>query len=681
MKISQKQLLALFHPKSVAIIGASRNRNSVGTTIVQNCLSAGFKGNVYPINPNADTILDLPCYPSVIDVPTSIDCAVVAVPADIVPMVLEQCGKKQIPTVIIISSGFKETGLEGAKKEKQLQEIAEKYEIALLGPNCLGVINTQEQLNISFAKTSPTPGHITFVSQSGATGAAILDMEQELKLGISMFASVGNEAGITTEHILTFLSTDENSTVVGCYIEQIQTPSSFHTIGKQYSAIKKPLIVLKAGNTKEGSHAAQSHTGALAGSTEAYNALFIQSGAVKAETMEDFVNSLMMFSSAPLPKDNSLGIISNAGGPAILATDYAIQHKINIPQDSNFPNPYDILGDATPDMYEKAYRLFEKTDAISSICFIITPQTMTDCSGIANAIISVKKEAKKPICVILMGHTSTNDAYNILRASGIATYSYPESGIRVLSHMNEYVHMNTRIQQSTLPQNKERKHFSLSSLPPKPWYNEEALQLLKAYNIPIANYLFAVTKEEIISKSSSFNKPVALKLISPSIIHKKKAGMIRLDVHPENIGKEINALEDAFKKSNPQIPIEGYMAMEMADTRSSIECIVGMKSETPFGKLIIVGIGGSNVEIYKDFSSRIAPLTKHDAEDMIYELRMYPTLELFDIEALIQTILSVSQIAVDNPLIGEMDINPLLLYTKGEGCVALDARFKRTEKE
>ena len=670
--MTNASIRSLFLPTSIAVIGISRDDTSVGSTIYRNIKEGGFQGDVIPVNPFIQNYHDTICYPSVLSIPSSVDLAVIVVPAAVVPSVLEEVGKKGIPAAIIISSGFSETGAEGKTLETKIKDIAKKYTIIIVGPNCLGIINTHEKLNASFARTKPLPGTIAFLSQSGALGSALLDIITPKGIGVSHFISLGNKAGINELDILQYLSEDEQTNVIGMYVEQLQDADKLIALGR---AIQKPIVVLKGGKTEEGSLAVHSHTGSLAGGPEAYRALFQQACMIHTASTQDFINTLVSFSQNPIPKGNTCAILTNAGGPAILATDTLTQNGVAIPEISGKHNPIDLLGDANASDFQQTLSLLEKNDAVDSILGIVTPQAVTPVTDCANAFCMYKTTSTKPLAVCFMGDDVMKEGRKILEMGKIPTSKYPEQTAMMLANIHTYAKMKARIYVDV------SQPVSTEPVPAVQISLSDPLTLLAAYGIPVPSYGIALDTSSITpSFLSHLSETVVIKILSKQIIHKTDRGAVRLNVSKKDVQETANVMLEHIQKTIPDARVDGILIMDMAQTEHSLECIIGIKKEEGLGTLIMLGIGGIFVEIIKDVTFRFAPLTTTDAQDLIAELQSNALFDgvrgkpALDKEALTKTLLTVSRIALDHPEITELDINPILVFPTGQGVLVLDSR-------
>ncbi len=690
---------SFFNPKSIAIIGASRTPGKVGYDILKNSIQYGYQGAVYPINPGATEILGVKCYPSIFDVSDKIDLAVVVVPSKNVLEVIEQCGKKGIDSAIIITAGFRESGSEGAKLENDLVKKAKEAGVRFIGPNCLGLIDTHSGVNASFAAGMPHKGSIGFFSQSGALCLAVLDRALPEEIGFSKFISMGNKADISDTDIMLALAEDDNTKVILGYIEGVSDGRSFMEVASKVSK-KKPLIILKSGITTSGAKAASSHTGALAGREVAFDAAFKQSGVIKAHTMGELFNYALAFANQPLPEGPNIAIITNSGGPGIIAADASDKsdlqlvplHKetidelrVFLPPVASFYNPIDILGDSGAERYEKALYTVLKDEKIHGVVVLLTPTAVVDVDATAKAIANIANLVDKPILTSFMGKKSIESGTKILMKYNVPNYSYPEEAIYSLNAMYRY-HVWI---------NRPEKTFQhLSGLKEKVVHvfedvkkegrerltESEAHEVLNAYGFLQPKSLLARTSEEAVAASKGIGYPVAMKIVSPQIIHKSDIGGVKINLNnKKDVENAFFEITTRVKNIMPTAHIRGVMIQEMI--KEGKEVIIGITNDAQFGHMIMFGLGGIYVEVLKDISFRITPLSQEDAHEMIREIKTFPLLRGVrgeaetDIEAIEKSLLILSQMALDFPQIIEADVNPILVKKRGEGVVAIDARF------
>ena len=688
-----------FNPKSIAVIGASKTPGKVGHDILKNIIQYGYDGAVYPINPAADEILGRKAYPSLQDVPDKIDLAVVVIPSKNVLEVIGQCGEKNIDSAIIITAGFKESGLEGAKLETELINKAKEAGVRFIGPNCLGMIDTHSKVNASFAAGMPEKGGIGFFSQSGALCLAVLDRALPDKIGFSKFISMGNKADISDTDIMLALAEDKHTKVILGYIEGVGDGRKFMDVATQVSK-KKPVIILKSGITSSGAKAASSHTGALAGREAAFEAAFKQSGIIRAHTINELFNYALAFANQPLPQGPNVAIITNSGGPGILAADacdksdlkLAPPHKeivdelrTFLPPVASFYNPVDILGDARSDRYEKAITTVLKDDKIHGLMVLLTPTATVDIEATAIAVANIANKTDRPILTSFMGKKSIEEAAKTLLSYGVPNYSYPEEAVSAMNAMYHYhVWINRPDKQyQGFPGFKEKavQVFANAKKENRDRFTDsEVHDVLNAYGFTLPKSSFARTSEEAVDAAMEIGYPVVMKILSPQIVHKSDIGGVRVNLNSkQEVEKVFFEITTHLRNIMPAAQIYGVMIQEMV--HGGKEIIMGITKDPQFGHMIMFGLGGIYVEVLKDIAFRITPLSREDAHEMIRETKTFPLLRGVrgeaeaDIESIEHSLMILSQMAVDFPQIIEADINPLLVRKRGEGAVAIDARF------
>lgn len=701
-------LHTLFAPKSIALIGASTTPGSVGNDIAKNLIHSDFSGKVYPVNPKTDTLLGVRCYPTIADIPETVDVALIVVPASIVPQVLREAGEKMVRAAIIISAGFKETGEEGAKLEEEVRSIALEYKMTLLGPNCLGFIEPRLFLNASFASASPQAGNIAFFSQSGALMSALLDEAKE-SLGFSAFVSLGNKALLDEATLLKHFKNDAATEVIGFYTESlVDAPTLIETSHTLLHAKKsKPLIALKSGMTEAGTHASSSHTGALAGSAAAYRALFRQARILQAENFEELIELLKIMSQNPLPQGKRIAIVSNAGGLGVLATDAAVssglelaslspstQEKLRavLPKAASVANPIDILGDALAERYREALHIVAEDEHVDLLLIILTPQTMTEPEKTGEVILNLRKKYPSlSLATVFAGHDLVTPGIRTLERGGIANFSFPESGARALGKLSQVGLWKKEKKSTPLPHfediEKEKVQTVFSKAREKKSLilgEREATAVLSAFRFPFLESHFVTSPEEALAAARKLGKLVVLKIVSPDILHKSDMRGVMLGVAPEEAGKAYTKLLDRVRVKAPTAELEGALVVEMSEA-GGIEILLGLKKEPGLGTLLVFGLGGIYVETFQDIAMRFVPLSHEDIDEMIHAVKTYPLLAGergqtgIDFEKLKEYMARLSQLALDFPEIEELDINPLLAFPEGKNFRVLDARLKLSE--
>jgi 4-hydroxybutyryl-CoA synthetase (ADP-forming) len=688
-------------PKSIAIIGASDKRGSVGSTITSNIMN-GFTGTVYPISPSRDTVFYKKAYKSVMDVPKCVDLAVIVIKNTLVAGVLEECGKKKVKGAIIITAGFKEVDEEGKKREQELKDIAKKYKIQIIGPNCLGVMNLDPKtmMNSTFLKITPKSGEIALVSQSGAICAALAEDASAQGIGFSAVISMGNKAVMSEVDILKMLAEHKQTKVIVMYLEDMGDGQEFLKVCKNITRkLKKPVLVLKSGRSPEGAKAAMSHTGALMGSDEIYNALLKQSGAIRVDTMEELFDYATAFSKQPLPSAGDLVIVSNAGGPAIISTDAcsklgvkmakidSIRSKIDevIPPWGSSRNPVDIVGDADFNRFNNVLDRVLKHPKVGAVITMCTPSGTLNYDKLAEVIVTMSKKYKKTMLASLMGLDEGITNREILAEGDVPYYTYAEGAIRTLAAMitfsNWIKEPAGNITKFKVNKAKAKKIFDKVKKDKRPnLLEEEGQEVLKAYGFPLPASALAKTDVEAVKVAKKIGYPVVMKIASPQIIHKSDAGGVKVNLTNDNEVKEaFKTIIKNAKKYNSKAEIKGVLIVEMV--KGGKEMIIGSKLEPGFGPVIMLGMGGIYVEVLKDVTFKIAPVTSKEADDMISEIKTQKLLQGVrgekpsDIAKLSDCIQRLSQLVTDFKEIKELDMNPVLVMDKGKGCRILDVRI------
>lgn len=698
-----KDLKALFEPRVIAVVGASRRTEAVGYAILKNLIQTNYQGKIYPVNPKADEILGIKCIPTVAEIPDTIDLAIFIIPGAAVPPELEACGKKGAKAAIVISAGFREIGGDGLKLEKEVKKISDQYGIAVLGPNCLGLINNDPKLsmNASFSGTIPTVGNIAFVSQSGALGTALLDYARGENIGFSKFVSLGNKVDVTELEILRYLKDDPKTDVIMMYLEDIVYGHEFIEIAREITgeiAKTKPILVIKSGRTAQGAKAASSHTGSLMGSDEVYDAVFTQSGVMRMGSAQEMFDLAILFANQPLMKGNRIAIVTNAGGPGIMATDACVKYglqmaemspatvaklKEKLPPTSNFSNPIDVIGDAQHDRYEHALRTVIAEPNVDAVLVLLTPQAMTEAEATAKIIVEVDKESDKTIVTCFMGHSDVEAGVKVLKDKQIPFYGFPEDAARALADMNVYQQWLNRSRTGVKHYNADRRAVNAvieiaNKNQQKFLPINQSMDIFSSYGFPVLPWAFVRTAEDAWEQAVKIGFPVVMKVVSQQIIHKVDVGGVRLNLTSaedvQNAFREIMAVGEKLKAK-----IDGVFMQRMAP--KGREVILGMKRDPHFGPVLMFGLGGIYVEALKDVTFRVAPIRELSAYDMIKSIRAYKLLQGVrgeppaDIEAIADSLKRLSQLSCDHPEIDEIDINPLMVYGEGKGAGVIDARI------
>ncbi|NVM20810.1 MAG: acetate--CoA ligase family protein [Desulfobacterales bacterium] len=688
-----------FSPSSVAVVGASQKPGKIGHDILNNILRYGYSGAVYPINPNAREILGHKAYHNLASVHYDIDLAVIAVPPAGVMDVVEQCGKKKIDSAVIITAGFKEIGPEGTRLEEELSMRARDLGVRIVGPNCLGIVDTASSLNASFAAGMPLPGHIGFFSQSGAMCVAILDWALGENVGFSRFVSLGNKMDISETEMMLSMAQDENTRVILGYLESIEDGQHFMKAAREVTKTK-PVIIIKSGTTSSGAKAASSHTGALVGSNHAFCAAFEQSGVIRAESTQELFSYAMAFANQPLPKGPGLAIITNSGGPGILAADACDRSSLHLipirketadrlreflPPTASVYNPIDIIGDAPHERYEKTLEVVLKDEMIHAVLVLLTPTAAVDPEAVARGIVELAADVDKPIMTVFMGERRVRGARKIFQDHSIPTYGYPEDAIAAMDAMLSYRRWRERseieYQRFEVDRSKVRKIFaSVIKQHRHDLIESEARRILKTYGFRLPESRIARTTKEAVKAASEVGYPVVMKIASPDVLHKSDMGGVRVGIENEAMAKDaFFHITSNMQLRQPRARILGVMVQEMIS--QGREVILGITRDIQFGPMIMFGLGGIYVEVLKDVAFRIAPLSVEEADAMIRDIRSFPLLRgvrgepAADIEGIRDALLRLSQMAIDFPEIIEADINPLLVCPEGRGAVAVDARI------
>jgi 4-hydroxybutyryl-CoA synthetase (ADP-forming) len=691
-----------FSPKSIAIIGASE-KPGVGKTIFYN-IAKHFKGKIYPVTPSNPTVGGLTAYKNVLDIPDSIDLAVVAAPSKFTPSVMEEVGKKGIKGAIIVSAGFKEVDEAGAKLEREVGEIAKKYDIKVIGPNCLGIMSFSKDniMNSTFLKITPKYGNIALVSQSGAICAATVEDAEAQNIGFSKVISMGNKVDMDESDVLELLAEDEDTKVIVMYLEDIRNARRFMEIAKKITTERgKPIIVLKSGRTAEGAKAAASHTGALGGSDVNYEAAFAQCGVIRVDTMGELFDLATAFSKQPLPNGNVV-IVSNAGGPAIISTDACSRYGLKmadissirdeiasvIPTYGSPRNPVDIVGDADYLRFEKVLHLTLAHPNVGSVVTMCTPSATLNYDDLARVLVKVSQQfPNKTILASLMGLAEGMENRRIMSEGGIPYYLYSEPAIRTLKAMYDFKKwLDDASNKRTILQfakdtakvksifENVRKNGRSNLL------EEEGYEVLEAYGFPTPKSLLCSREQECIDAAKEIGYPLVMKIVSPDIIHKSDAGGVKVGIKTDDeLRNSFRTITENALKYKSDAKIKGVLVQEMV--KSAKETILGASQDPTFGPVIMFGLGGIYVEVLKDVVFRIVPIDEQEATNMVESIKTIKLLKgvrgekSSDLRAIADSLQRLSQLVVDFPEIKEFDINPLLVLEEGKGARVVDARI------
>jgi acetyl coenzyme A synthetase (ADP forming)-like protein len=698
-------LETLFNPSAIAVIGASADPNKVGHAVLNNLIRFKFKGALYPVNPSRSEILGHRAYATIADIGQPVDLAIIVIPAKFVPASLRDCAAAGIKSAIVISAGFKEAGAGGTQLEEQLKQISREQHIRVLGPNCLGLINTANDLNATFAADMLPKGTIGFFSQSGAMGIAIMDWAIGNDVGFSKFISLGNKVDLSEIDFIEYFLMDPNTSLILGYIEDVVDGKRFIEIAQKVTKIK-PVILLKSGGTEAGARAASSHTGALAGSDVAFDAAFKQTGVIRAQGVQDLFDTALAFSEGKIPAGNRLLVITNAGGPGIIAVDSAERLGVKLPHmtkesidaiaaklppNASIFNPIDVIGDATSERFAVVLEQAAKDPNVDGILVILTPQAMTDVEKTAEAVIQTSNSTGKPIIASFMGAKRVRAGINLLKAASIPNFVYPELAVKAFNRLAGFREWKDQEPEEVVASwnNLDSAHETISSILKSGVYQvgeEEAMQILTYYGFQFPKRALAKTSREAGRLASSIGFPVVMKISSPDILHKTDVGGVRVNV------KTASDVEDAFleitanaRRLMPDSSIKGVMIFEML--KGGKEVILGVTYDRTFGHMIMFGLGGIYVEVLKDVAFRIVPVSHNDALAMVNQIKTFGLLRgargepPADINAIAGSIMNLSSLVSDFPEIQELDVNPLMVMEKG--AIAVDARiiFEQPETE
>jgi acetyltransferase len=681
----------LFRPKSVAVIGASSRENALGREIFYKLIRVNFNGPVFPVHPSAEFIHAVKAYRSILDIPQAVDLAVIVTPKQAVLQAVKECVRHGVRSIVINTAGFKEIGEDGAALEGEILEIVRQAGVRLIGPNCMGIINTEEQIRLdtTFAPVIPSRGKIGLVSQSGALGQTILEHADELGLGVSMFASIGNKADVSGNDLLEYWFDEDSIEVVLMYLEGFDDPRRFFEIARKTSP-KKPIIVVKSGRTRSGAKAALSHTGALAGMDQAFDAMFAQCGVVRAATLDEMFDMAMGFAYQPLPGGRRVAVITNAGGPGIMTADACEAHNLMVAElaaetkqslrsalayEASVENPVDLLASARPEDFQKALQHILTDPGVDAVIVIFVAPVITNPEEVARKIAAAVKELpRKPVLGCFMGMKGMASGVQEMHRSRIPAYAYPESAVRALAAMvryGEWVNRSDLSQKECVALPESPSDDSIVSDDKAVYRTSETLRLIHRYGIQVAPFLSCTDDDELLSAAEEIGYPVTLKIDAEAEIHKSDIGGIIVRIqNEEELRNAVRHLRD--KGEGESLLVQEYVS-------GGREMILGMKWLPGFGHLLMFGLGGIYAEFLNDVSFRLHPVIEADADEMIRGIRAYALLEGVrghppaDLHHLRNAIVSLSRLANNYPQIRELDINPLIFDHNGIG-VAVDAR-------
>ncbi len=699
----------IFAPKSVAIIGATSKEGAVGNAILANIIESKFNGVVYPVNPKYKSIMSLKAYSDVTEITDTIDLAIICIPPAAVESAIAQCAKKGIKGVVLITAGFKEIGAEGKKMEDAIIYAANKNNIDLIGPNCLGIVNTSDKikLNANFAFNMPQAGSIALISQSGAIGIVAIDYANEQDLGISKFASIGNKAVLDESDVLEYLIDDEETKIITMYLEDIKNPARFFEMANRAAAKQKPIIVIKTGTSARGAIATSSHTGALSSSDTAYDSLFAQCGVIRVSSLEELFEYAKGFTCMVQPKGNRIAVLTNGGGMGIIATDAAekfhlematfepdtlVALKKALPQTASTNNPVDVIGDADAERFGKALNIIVQDKNVDAVIVSVTPTVTTDMDEIANVLCAASKaNPKLPILANLLSFDAKPTFTQILDKEHIPNFDFPEINVRVLAAMIKYYSWIKQPHEKvmTFKVNKEKALKVFNTIKKEKRYHltePEAYEVLEAYGMKSVNSALTQNVKDALDAADKIGYPVVLKIVSPDIMHKIDVGGVKINLkNKEELENAFEGISSSVKSKKPDAEIQGFLVQKFF-TEKGIEIIVGVKAIKGFGHLIMFGSGGTFVELFKDVAFRLAPLTKQDALNMIQDTKGYQILKGFrgqpayDIDGVVDSLLRISQLVTDFPNVKELDMNPIKALEVGKGAIVMDAKMVLEEK-
>jgi acetyl coenzyme A synthetase (ADP forming)-like protein len=701
----------IFKPKSIAVVGASRKAGSIGREILHQLIEFDFRGKLFPVNPKADFIHSIKAFPTVSSIPDAVDLAILVVPRGEVLGVVDDCGAKGVKGLVVITSGFSETGEAGRHLEAELSERVRRYGMRMIGPNCMGIINTHPavRMDATFAPTLPLAGRIGFMSQSGALGVAILNIARQLNLGFSYFVGLGNKANVSGNDMLLYWEDDPETELILMYLESFGNPKRFKQIARRLSK-RKPIVAVKSGRTEAGARAATSHTGALAahqGLDIAADALLEQCGVIRVNTVEELFDFALGFSKNPLPRGNRVGILTNAGGPAIMATDTAISLGLSIaklseqthrelrsqlPPEASLQNPVDMTPKSDRDKYVSCARVMLEDDGIDSLLVVFVPPMMISAMDIVSGLEELRQRYSKPMMGVMMAPDTFFEELNEKFPGHMAIYVFPESAVRALAALDRYCQWRDRPigeghefrvkrgeAEEILAEVKRQGRFQLSAV--------EALRLLECYGIPVAHFVAVRGLGELEQCAKGLRFPVVLKALSPDLVHKTEAGGVAVDVRTQEellvAARKIGDAVKRYRSGASGDPSVGFLVQEYV--RGGREVIVGMTKDSKFGPLIMFGLGGVYVETVKDVVFRVPPLTDLDAQEMVRQIRGFPLLKgvrgesSIDLEALAELLERFSQMVEELPQLAEIEINPFITFPDAREFRAVDARVRLIE--
>ncbi|WDP89475.1 MAG: acetate--CoA ligase family protein [Desulfobacter sp.] len=696
------RLDAIFSPETIAVIGASTQKGKVGHDIFANILSGGYKGTLYPVNPKARSVLSVKCYTSISTIPDPIDLAMIILPPRAALGAVKECIEKGVKGIVIVSAGFKEVGGDGLEIEEKIKQLCAHAGVRLVGPNCLGVINPSHKvsLNASFSARMPKPGNVSFISQSGALCTAVLDYAADKGFGFSKFISIGNKADVDELDLLRYYHNDPDTDVVMIYMEELSRPAGeFITEVREMTSGTHPthVIAIKSGTSAAGAAAAASHTGALAGSDVMYDGLFSMAGIQRCNSVNQLFDYAQALAANKYPAGDRIAIVTNAGGPGIIATDMSEQSGLRLarfsedtikelkkylPATANFHNPVDVIGDAAKDRYENTLATVLGDRNVDAVLIILTPQSMTDAIGTAEAIVRIAKNSLKPILCAFMGVVDVSDGVKLLQEHRVPVYQFPESAARSLGALQESQKWLFRkiLPQYELSCDREKAAGIIQG------YLDEGRtvlgeldgnEILKCYGFNTIPMALARTGEEAVKIAGDIGYPVVMKIVSRQILHKSDAGGVLVGVADEEaVRSGFQTIMDNAEKYDAGAELDGVLIQKVAPMGK--EVILGITKDPVFGHAVMFGLGGIFVEVYKDVAFRLSPMGRNVARRMVKSIKGYPILKGVrgeapsDIEAIEKNIVSLKAMVDHHPMIKELDINPLFVHEEGKGTTVAD---------
>ena len=709
-----KNLDAIFSPQSVAVVGASTVPGKVGHDIFVNILKGGYKGILYPVNPSSSSVASVRAYASIAEIPDPLDLAMIILAPRLALTAVKDAIAKGVKGIVIVSAGFKEIGGEGAAIEKQIVQACRDAGVRLVGPNCLGVINPLPDvaLNASFSVRMPKPGNVSFISQSGALCTAVLDFAADRDFGFSKFVSIGNKADVDEVDLLRYFHQDPDTEVIMIYVEELQRGQEFIRVAKEITGgdRPKPILVIKSGRTSAGAMAAASHTGSLAGSEAVYDAIFAQSGIIRVESIDLLFDFAIAFAyknenalgkmRRKVPLGNRVAIVTNAGGPGIVATDMTVVSglqlaefdpetiealKSHLPVTANVHNPVDVIGDAAHDRYENALTAVIRDENVDGALVILTPQSMTNAMGTAEAVVRIARRSHKPILCCFMGLIDVSAGVKYLQTNGVPVYRFPENAAKAFGALYRYAKWLNRQELASFNFKHDRvaaQRIVADCLAAgKTYLSElEGTRLLRCYGFNVLPTVLATDAAQAVEHAEQMGYPVAMKIVSAQIIHKSDAGGVKINLpDADAVRRAFETIMHNARAFNAEAVIDGVLVQKMAP--KGIEVILGATRYPKFGHLLMFGTGGVAVEVFKDVTFRLAPINRNSARFMVHSIKGFALLNGFrgtpkaDLAAIEKLLVCLSDLTTDNPEIRELDINPLLVHSGNQGATVADCRF------